>query len=117
MKEYYMKSIGLCLGVIVLAVSTTICWAESKEEQAQRPEPTLYDHYLSLKGMQESLAGRSLEEEARLQPQIKSAEQRACERLQKERREGVQKEDYRRQGGDEFLVFSLQFEQYCQPSQ
>ena len=38
----------------------------------------------------------------------------ACERLRKERQEGVPKEDYRREGGDEFLVFALQFEQYCE---
>lgn len=109
-----MKSIGSSLVAIVLVVSTTICWAESELEGTQLPEPTLYEHYLSLKRMQESLAERSLEEQARLQPQIQSAEQLACERLQKERREGVPKEDYRRQGGDEFLVFSHQFEQYCQ---
>lgn len=63
--------------------------------------------------MQESLAGRSLEEQARMQPQIQQAERRACDRLRKERREGVSKEDYRSQGGDEFLVFSHQLEQYC----
>lgn len=64
--------------------------------------------------MQESLAGRSLEEQARLQPQINRAERRACEQVRRERQEGVPKENYRREGGDQFLVFAQQLEQYCQ---
>ena len=81
---------------------------------AQLDEPKLYDQFLGLKRMQESLAGRSLEEQGKLQPRIQGAERRARERIKKERREGVSREDYRRDGGDEFLVFSLQLEQYCQ---
>ena len=88
--------------------------AESELAPAQSDEPKLYDHYLGLKRMQESLAVRSLEEQRKLQPQIQGAERRACERIRKERLEGVPREDYRRDGGDEFLVFSLQLEQYCQ---
>ena len=41
-------------------------------------EPKLYDHYVSFKHMQERLAGRSLEEQAKLQPQIQRAQQKAC---------------------------------------
>lgn len=67
--------------------------------------------------MQESLAGRSLEEQTRLQPQIWLAEQQACERVRRERQERVPKEEYRQQGGGEFLVFAQQLEQYCQTVQ
>ncbi len=88
--------------------------AETDPAPTQSEEPKLYDHYLGLKRMQENLAGLSFEEQAKLQPQIQRAERRACKRIRKERREGVPREDYRREGGDEFLVFSLQLEQYCQ---
>ena len=88
-------------------------YAASQPDHTQPTEPTLYDHYISLKRMQESLAGRSLEEQARLQPQIQRAERKACDRLRKERHDRVPKEQYRQQGGDQFLVFAQQFEQYC----
>jgi hypothetical protein len=106
-----MKQLILCLVLLFPVVAYS---AETELPPAQTEEPKLYDHYLSLKRMQESLAGRSLEEQARLQPQIQRAEQLACQRLRRERRERVPKEDYRRQGGDQFLVFAQQFEQYCQ---
>ena len=77
-------------------------------------EPKLYDHYVSLKRMQERLATRSLEDQAKLQPQIQRAQRKACERLRKDHQERIPREDYRRQGGDEFLVFSLELEQWCQ---
>ena len=77
-------------------------------------EPNLYDHYVSLKRMQERLATRSLEDQAKLQPQIQRAQQKACEQLRKDHRERVPREDYRQQGGDEFLVFTLELEQWCQ---
>ena len=77
-------------------------------------EPKLHDQYLGLKRMQESLAGHSLEDQAKLQPQIQRAEREACKQIRKERREGVSREDYLREGGDQFLIFSLQLEQYCQ---
>jgi hypothetical protein len=86
--------------------------AETEAPPTQK-ESRLYDHYLALQRMQESMAGRSLDEQARLQPQINRAERRACEQVQRERQEGVPKEDYRRQGGDQFLVFAQQLEQYC----
>jgi hypothetical protein len=66
-----------------------------------------------LKRMQESLAGRSLEEQARLQPYINRAERQACEQVRRDREEQVPKEGYRREGGDQFVVFAQQLEQYC----
>jgi hypothetical protein len=77
-------------------------------------KPRLYDHYLALKRMQESLAGRSLEEHARLQPEINRAERKGCEQVRRDRQERVSVEEYRRQGGDEFLIFIAQFEQHCE---
>ena len=91
--------------------------AETEQPPTQTEEPRLYDHYLFLKQMQESMAGRSLEEQARLQPQIHRAEQKACERVRRERQDRVPKEEYRRQGGDQFLVFAQQLEQYCETIQ
>ncbi len=109
MKGKAMKKLIVCL-LLGLPVSG---YAQSQLESIKEPAPTLYEHYLSMKRMQESLAGRSLEEQARLQPSIQRAEREACEQLRREREKGVPKEDYRRQGGDAFLVFSHQFEQYC----
>lgn len=86
--------------------------AETETPPAQK-EPRLYDHYLALKHMQESMAGRSLDEQARWQPQINRAERQACEQVRRERQERVPKEEYRRQGGDQFLIFAQQLEQYC----
>lgn len=100
---------------IILATALLLFPALCSAETDSRTEnPTLYDHYVSMKRMQESLAGRSLEEQARLQPQIQRAERKACERLRQERQERVPKEQYRRQGGEQFLVFAQQFEQYCE---
>lgn len=109
MKRTAINSLGLCF----LFLLPALCWAGPEAERPQSSDPDLYDHFLSMKRMQESLAGRSLEEQARLQPHIQRAERKACERLRKERRERVPKEQYRQQGGDEFLVFAQQFEQYC----
>ena len=80
-------------------------------------EPNLYDHYVSLKRMQERLATRSLEDQAKLQPQMQRAQRKACERLRKDHQERITREDYREQGGNEFLVFTLQLEQWCQTGQ
>jgi hypothetical protein len=100
-----------------MVMLTTICWAESNLENRDSKEPTLYDHYRALKSMQESLAARSPEDQIRLRPKIQRAERQACDRLRQERLDRVPKEEYRRQGGDEFLVFAQQFEQYCQTLQ
>jgi hypothetical protein len=64
--------------------------------------------------MQERLAGRSLDEQAKMQPQIERAQRKACAQLRKDHQERVSRDEYRRQGGDEFLVFSLELEQWCQ---
>jgi len=109
MKQFLLLMFLLCPGAVYSA--------ETVPPLTQSEEPKLYDHYLSLKRMQESLAGRSLEEQTRLQPQIQRAERQACQRLRRERQENVPKEEYRRQGGDQFLVFAQQFEQYCQTIQ
>lgn len=109
MKSPIFHSLGLC----VLCIVPALCFAEPETARPQTSEPNLYHHFLSMKRMQESLPGRSLEEQARLQPHLQRAEREACERLRKERRERVPKEHYRQQGGDEFLVFAQQFEQYC----
>jgi hypothetical protein len=95
-------------------LSSAICLAETQSPQAD--EPTLYDHYQSLKQMEESLGRMTVDEQARLQPQVQRAQRLACEKLQREHRAGVPKEEYRRQGGDEFLVFAWQLEFYCKTS-
>jgi hypothetical protein len=99
--------------LLVLLLSPVAVYSAETEAPSAQKEPRLYDHYLALKRMQESMAGRSLDEQARFQPQINRAERRACEQVQRERQEGVPKEDYRREGGDQFLVFAQQLEQYC----
>jgi hypothetical protein len=109
MKSPIIHSFGLC----VLCIVPVLCLAEPETARPPSSEPNLYHHFLSMKRMQEGLPGRSLEEQARLQPHIHRAERKACERLMKDRRERVPKEHYRQQGGDEFLVFAQQFEQYC----
>lgn len=89
---------------------------EGEAPETAPDEPRLYDHYVSLKRMQEHLAGRSLEDQAKLQPQIQRAQRKACEQLRKDHRERISRDEYRREGGNEFLVFSLELEQWCQTS-
>jgi hypothetical protein len=112
--ERFVLLVSLLCPVALYAAETEAPTAETEASPTQAEEPKLYDYYLSLKHMQESMAGRSLEEQARLQPQIQRAEQQACERVRRERQERVPKEEYRQQGGDQFLVFAQQLEQYCQ---
>ena len=113
MKKFVLLMFLLC-PVAAYSAATEAPPAKTEASPTQTEEPKLYDYYLSLKHMQESMAGRSLEEQARLQPQLHRAEQKACERVRKERQERVSKEEYRQQGGDQFLFFAQQFEQYCQ---
>lgn len=108
-----MKKIVLLVFLLCPVVAYS---AETEPPQTQTEEPNLYYHYLFLKRMEESLGSRTIDEQARLQPQIQRAQRLACEKLQRDHRERVQKEEYRRQGGDEFLVFSWQLEFYCQTS-
>jgi hypothetical protein len=100
-----MKVFVLC-GVLSLSVGTYA--GEPNTSPKVIEEPTLHDHYVAMKQMQQRLAGRSLDEQAKMQPQIQRAQQKACARLRRD--------EYRRQGGDEFLVFSLELEQWCQTS-
>ena len=106
-----MKTWVLC-ACLLYPVSLYAAEAEAPLNPAE--EPNLYDHYVHLKRMQERLASRPLEEQAKLQPQLQRAQGKACEQLRKDHRERISREDYRRQGGDEFLVFSLELEQWCQ---
>ena len=99
--------------LLMLLLSPGAVYSAETETPPAQKEPRLYDHYLALKHLQESMAGRSLDEQARLQPQINRAERQACEQVRRERQERVPKEEYRRQGGDQFLVFAQQLEQYC----
>ena len=109
-----MKSWILCGCLLFPVVSYA---AEVDTAPAPEEEPKLYDHYVALKRMQERLAGRSLDDQAKLQPQIQRAQQKACERLRQDHREGIRRDEYRREGGDEFLVFSWELEQWCQTGQ
>jgi hypothetical protein len=102
---------------VVLMCPVAVYSEEVKQPPTQTEEPKLYEHYLSMQGMQENLAARSPEEQSRLQPQIQRAEQEACQRLRRERQEGIPDEEYRQQGGDHFLAFAGQFERYCQTIQ
>ena len=101
--------ISLCLLFPVISYA-----AEDDTSPAAEAEPNLHDHYVALKRMQESLAGRSLDEQAKMQTQIERAQRKACAQLRKDHQERVSRDEYRRQGGDEFLVFSLELEQWCQ---
>jgi hypothetical protein len=105
-----MKS-WILYGCLLFPVSS---YAAEADALPAPEEPNLHDHYMSLMRMQERLVGRSLEEQAKLQPQIQRAQRKACERLREDHQERIPREDYRRQGGDEFLVFSLELEQWCQ---
>ena len=104
-----MKTSVLCCCLIF---PVAVCLAETPVTKSQ--EPQLYDHMLGMQQTQEQLLRRSPEDQERLQPQIRRAELQACQRLRQDRQEGVQEDEYRRQGGDVFVAYVLQFEQYCE---
>ncbi len=106
-----MMRVLLFLCLLIPAVGYS---AETDSSTTQAEEGRLHEHFLSLQRMQQSLAGRSLEEQTRLQPRIDRAERRACEQLRRERRDRVPIDEYRRQGGAPFVAFVLQFERYSQ---
>ena len=106
-----MKAFALCC---ILIFPVAVCLAETEPTMNETREPDLYDHFVAMEQTQEGLSQLSLEEKERLQPKIRSAELRACQRLRRDRQEGVQQDDYRRQGGDVFAAYVLQFEQYCE---
>ena len=110
-----MKKVGLCLALVL---SSGFCLAETQyTREAPNDEPKLYDHYLSMQQMQMRMSQRSLEDQTRLQPQMHRAELAACQRLKKDREEGVPGEVYRQQGGLQFYAFVEQFERYCETLQ
>jgi hypothetical protein len=102
---------------LFLSLMFSAATASAESEQPTVEQPRFYDHYMALQQMQRSFFQRSPEDQARLQPQMHGAERRACQRLSQERQQQVSKEDYRRQGGEQFVAFVEQFEQYCQTLQ
>lgn len=111
MKGDMMKPFILCVSLIF---PVAICLAQTESPTTQTREPELYDHFLAMRETQERLSQLSLEEKEKLQPKIRGAELKACQRLRQDRQEGVQDDDYRRQGGDVFIGYVLQFEKYCE---
>lgn len=107
-------SLVRAIGVGIFLVAGLATAEPGAEPEPVSPQPDLYDHYRGLQQMQQSLLRRSPEEQARLQPQMQRAEREACRQLARERRTNVSSGRYRQQGGDEFVAFVLQFEQYCQ---
>ena len=100
--------------LVVLLCPVAVYSAETEPPPAQTEEPKLYDHYVGMQQTQERLSQRSPEEQKRLQPQIRRAELQACQRLRQDRQEGTREDEYSRQGGDQFVAFTQQFEQYCE---
>jgi len=111
MKGNAMKILPLC---VVLLFPVAISLAEIEPSVAQTREPELYDHFVAMQQTQERLSTLSLEEKERLQPKIRRSELQACQRLRQDQQEGVRQDDYRRQGGDVFVAYVLQFERYCE---
>ena len=100
--------------LVLLMCPAAVYSAETEVPKTQAEEPKLRDHFVAMQETQKRLAQRSLEEQERLQPQIRRAELQACQRLKQDRQEGVQEDEYRRQGGDVFVGYVQQFEQYCE---
>ena len=100
--------------LVLLMCPAAVYSAETEVPKTQAEEPKLRDHFVAMQETQKRLAQRSLEEQGRLQPQIRRAELQACQRLKQDRQEGVQEDEYRRQGGDVFVGYVQQFEQYCE---
>ena len=106
MKKFVLLVFLLCPGAVYSA--------ETGPPPTQAGEPKLYDHFVGMQQTQGGLSQRSPEEQKRLQPQIRRAEAQACQRLRQDRQEGVREDEYRRQGGDQFVAFTQQFERYCE---
>lgn len=100
--------------LVLLLCPVAVYSAETTPPPTQTEEPTLYDRFVGMRQTQERLSQRPPEEQERLQPQIRRDELQACQRLRQDRQEGVREDEYRRQGGDAFVGYVLQFEQYCQ---
>ena len=111
-----MRILGLCAFLIL---PTAMSWAQSEKTQTSKTEnaveePTFQDHSENLRHMQERMSQLSLDEQARLQPQMERAEREACRQVSKERQERKSGRDYRREGGYQFEAFALDFERYCE---
>ena len=106
-----MKTFALCFCLIFPVAA---CLAETETPTTKTQEPQLYDHMSKMRQTQERLSQRPPEEQERLQPQIRRDELQACQRLRQDRQEGVREDEYRRQGGDAFVGYVQQFEQYCE---
>lgn len=100
--------------LVLLLCPAAVYSAETEPPKTPAAEPKLHDHFVGMQQTQERLSQRSPEEQARLQPQIRRAELQACQRVRQDRQEGVRDDDYRRQGGDDFVANVLQFERYCE---
>ena len=100
--------------LVLLMCPAAVYSAETEVPKTQAEEPKLRDHFVAMQETQKRLAQRSPEEQSRLQPQIRRAETQACQGLRQDRQEGVREDDYRRQGGNEFVAYVLQFERYCE---
>ena len=110
-----MKKIGLCLALVLWSGP---CLGETEYiGETPNDKLKLYDHYVAMQQMQMRMSQRSLEDQTRFQPQIHRAELAACQRLKKDREEGVPGEVYRQQGGLQFYAFVEQFERYCETLQ
>jgi len=106
MKQFVLLVLLMCPAVVYSA--------ETEVSKTQAEEPKLLDHFVAMQQTEMGLSKLSNEEQARLQPQIRQAELRACQRLRQDRQEGMREEDYRRQGGDQLVATVLQFERYCE---
>jgi len=100
--------------ILVVLFQASLCLAETEPSGGQLLEPSLYDHMRAMEQTQERLQKLSPEEQHNLQPQVRRAELQACQRLRQDQQDGVQQEEYRRQGGDAFVAYVQQFEQYCE---
>ena len=105
MKQFVLLALLMC--------PTAVYSAETDAPKTPAEEPKLLDHFVGMQQTEKGLAKCSNEEQAWLQPQIRRAELQACQRLRQDRQEGVREDEYRRQGGDEFVAYVQQFEQYC----
>jgi hypothetical protein len=111
LKGVAMKTFVLC---VIVIFPVAVCLAQTEPPTPQQQEPQLYDHFVGMEQTQQRLSQLSLEEKERLQPKIRREELQACQRLRKDQQEGVREDDYRRQGGDVFVAYVLQFEKYCE---
>ena len=111
------KKIIVLFCLLMHTLSINSAKAEQATIEIQIHEPALYDHFAVMQQTQERLYQRSPEEQERLQPKVREAELRACQRLREDRLTGVGDDHYRQQGGEEFIAYVLQFEKYCETLQ